>query len=53
MGDIPIETLIELRQRLRSGRTRIAPMAESREWLREIERRMIEAIEDELRRRLQ
>jgi hypothetical protein len=53
MDDIPTELLLKLRERLLSGQTRVAALAEGREWLPEIESRMIEALESELRQRLQ
>ena len=52
MSEIPTEVLIELRARLLSGRTQLLGQTTNPEWVREIERRMIEAIENELRKRL-
>jgi hypothetical protein len=50
--DIPTELLLKVRERLLSGRIRLATLSGSGVWLHEIERRMIEVLDDELRRRL-
>jgi hypothetical protein len=52
IGDIPTELLLKMRDRLLSGRTRLSALLENQEWLAEVERRMIEALENELRLRL-
>ena len=52
LGDISTEMLVVLRDRLLSGRTRVAMLVDGSESVGEIERRMIEALESELQRRL-
>jgi hypothetical protein len=52
LGDISTEMLIKLRERFQSGRTRIFAVAINRDARLRFERKVIEAVEDELRRRL-
>jgi hypothetical protein len=52
LDDISTEMLIKLRQRFQSGHARIHALAASITWMQEFERRLIEALEGELRRRL-
>ena len=52
LSDISTEMLIKLRERFQSGRMRFSPVAMGVAWVQECERKMIEAVEGELRRRL-
>jgi hypothetical protein len=52
LDDISTEMLIKLRQRFQSGHSRIHPLAAGIPWMQEFERKLIEALEGELRRRL-
>jgi hypothetical protein len=52
LDNISTEVLLKLRERFQSGRTRFHAMVASVEWMQEWEREIIEALESELRRRL-
>ena len=52
LSDISIEMLIKLHERYGSGRTRFFVLVERCELVQCIQQRMIDAIEKELRRRL-
>jgi hypothetical protein len=57
LSEISTEILFKLRDRFHSGRIRFSAVAQDQApdviaWLRECQRKMIEAIENELRRRL-
>jgi hypothetical protein len=52
IGDIPTELLLRMRERFLDGRASVWSFTERQEWLREFEQKMIEALDNELRRRL-
>jgi hypothetical protein len=52
LDDISTEALIKLRERFQSGRARIHAVAADLTWMQEFERKVVEAVEGELRRRL-
>ena len=52
LDNISTEVLLKLRKRFQSGRTRFHAVAASVAWTQEFERDVIEAVESELRRRL-
>jgi len=52
LDDISTEMLLKLRERFQSGHAHFLAVAASVAWTREFERKVIEAVESELRRRL-
>jgi hypothetical protein len=52
LDDISTETLIKMRERFHNGRAHFRPVAASLAWMQECQREIIEAVELELRRRL-
>ena len=52
LDDISTEVLIKMRERFQSGRTRFHAVTATVAWMQECERKVIEAVEAELCRRL-